>query len=822
MVLPLCGAAQMAGAAGSAAATGLGLGMGKTDLDLAKDLFKQQMRQAKRLWTADWAENSLRHGESCMQSAQQHFESQSMATVSYLQAEKLASQGIKLARDQDSRSYEMTWRAEVRESLRDELSNQNSRFNIIMLCDTVCLGCVFTFVADGNLPIGTHAMMINAYVFCMGLSVMLFSISLWCAVIVVRRLYEHTAAILERKLFCASEELQKAWAHQLANNLPTGPNEMYLLNQAYQKWVSIHLDPIGKASIQLMSIGVVFMFITAGLFIHNTYLIDHNLYAPIFIFWSFVFITSVTVIFMNVTENRREKKKEGVYDNSWQDTNTFELGPFAKILQSAQQLFSSDAIGLADAQRVQSISEQEQEQRDFCTKTHSLAGRVNRLREESQRRTKMRKDVLKLLTTAAEELDALPEELTSQLNQMLYEIEEADSKTAQFINIPSQKTKRRLEKSSFNQSFVERDSNSMLAKKPMSPPIDAHSVRLSLPSIRKKLGELPVTTLLRLRNISDEPLRLKSGLQLKKGQYIKSLKTTDTHGNTACYHLFPISEIKPRSEVVVVARSGSGYMRYSGIDGAISYTNRDQSWTMKISFINSLINMRTCKVDAYCNVDDEDPSQDESLLEEGHYVDKKNKDQYWIISKDELDTKANNEIAITIDVLRGEEATKAATQYRQSQVSLKSGYLLRSRNYGLGLQWIQKYLILTPKDIICSPDSTSATQNKIALYNVRNVIPTTDMVKNYVFEIHVIVDGGNDTSIPFVYKLAADSLGDRDDWINKISHAAGIDNHRHGSDTESEFEWIDGHNLKKSSSTSKDLSAVECVHGVSGTDVYSV
>merc|ERR1712151_946284 len=100
MVLPLCGAAQMAGAAGSAAATGLGLGMGKTDLDLAKDLFKQQMRQTKRLWTADWAESSLRHGESCMQSAQQHFESQAMATVSYLQAEKLASQGIKLARDQ--------------------------------------------------------------------------------------------------------------------------------------------------------------------------------------------------------------------------------------------------------------------------------------------------------------------------------------------------------------------------------------------------------------------------------------------------------------------------------------------------------------------------------------------------------------------------------------------------------------------------------------------------------------------------------------------------------------------------------------------------
>ena len=92
--------------------------------------------------TADWAEASVRHGEAIMQAAQHHSESQAMATVSYYQAERLASQSIKLARDQDSRAYEMVWRAEVRESLRDELGNQNNRFNIIMLCDTVCLGCV--------------------------------------------------------------------------------------------------------------------------------------------------------------------------------------------------------------------------------------------------------------------------------------------------------------------------------------------------------------------------------------------------------------------------------------------------------------------------------------------------------------------------------------------------------------------------------------------------------------------------------------------------------------------------------------------------------
>jgi hypothetical protein len=238
MVLPLAGgAAKAVGAAGSAGATALGIGLGKSGLDLSRGLFQEQMRQTKRLWTADWAEASVRHGEAIMQAVQHHSEGQAMATASYYQAEKLASQSIKLARDQDSRAYEMAWRTEVRESLRDELGNQNNRFNIIMLCDTVCLGCVFTLVADGSVPAETPPILINAFVCCLGVSIMLFSISLWGSVIMVRRLHDNTAARLERKLFVESEDLQQAWQQQLARNTPTGAQEIYLVQQAYEKWV---------------------------------------------------------------------------------------------------------------------------------------------------------------------------------------------------------------------------------------------------------------------------------------------------------------------------------------------------------------------------------------------------------------------------------------------------------------------------------------------------------------------------------------------------------------------------------------------------------
>ena len=67
MVVAAAAAAKAAHMAGSAAASAAGFGMGKADMDLSRDLFKLQMCQAKRLWAADWAENSIRHGESCMQ-----------------------------------------------------------------------------------------------------------------------------------------------------------------------------------------------------------------------------------------------------------------------------------------------------------------------------------------------------------------------------------------------------------------------------------------------------------------------------------------------------------------------------------------------------------------------------------------------------------------------------------------------------------------------------------------------------------------------------------------------------------------------------------
>lgn len=820
-------AAQAAGAAGSAGAAALGLGLGKTDLDLTRELFKMQMRQAKRLWTADWAENSVRHGEQCMQSAQQHAEAQAMAAAAYFQAEKLASQGIKLARDQDSRAYEITWRAEVRESLRDELANQNNRFNTVLLCDSVCLGCAFSLVADGSPPVETPVILLNAYIFSLGLSITLFSISLWCSVIVVRRLHEHTASILERKLFAQSEDLQKTWAHQLAKNLPTGPHEMYLVNQAYEKWVAAYLGPIGKCSIHMMSIGVVTLFITAGLLMHNRYLIDYpNAISAVAIFWFTVFVTSVTVLYMKFSEDLSEKRKEGIYDSSWYDKqSSVETGPFAKISRAAEELFSAAAVELSSQQRMDSLVNRERMERDCCVDTIPLQERVHSLREESEQRAATRRDVLKLLTTATEEMDALPEDLTARLNKMLHDIDEADRRTADNLVVttqPQQKSPSCSGNCSGNDTepmhFGPCTTNNGRLRKPPrrtmpSQPIEAQGIPVSLGSLRKKLGEVPLTTLLKIKNLSEEPLRLKSGVQLKGGKYIKSLSLNQM-GHTVTYHLYPGTEIPPRTEILVAARSSGGWIPTSGIDGTIIYTNRDESWMFRISFCNELFrNKRKCIVKASSVATSSSHKKkvtgDDDSAEEN--INTPTASRYWEISKDEFDRKANNEIAISIDLLQGEEATKAAFNYHQSLLAIKSGFLLKNNAVGMGLQWQRLWFELTPTQIVYQDMESSKKRHRIAIKDVTSARRGFDMVKNNVFEIHTNIEGSRP------YKLAAASQMERDDWIFKILGAAGIIEVT--GDVEEETSLVPSEDDFDDASPLED--SIECVPNGSGVEVLS-
>ena len=143
-----------------------------------------------------------------------------------------------------------------------------------------------------------------------------------------------------------------------------------------------------------------------------------------------------------------------------------------------------------------------------------------------------------------------------------------------------------------------------------------------------------------------------------------------------------------------------------------------------------------------------------------------NDDEYWAISKDELDRKANNEVVVTIDVRKGtkEDVDRVRNEYQESQRTIKAGILYKNRPSGLRLYWQERYFILT---------STELTYRKstIPLKNITKVqVGTGDLVHPHVFEIHVnhTIEGRGGTGRKEPYKLAASTAADRDDWMNQI------------------------------------------------------
>jgi hypothetical protein len=92
-----------------------------------------------------------------------------------------------------------------------------------------------------------------------------------------------------------------------------------------------------------------------------------------------------------------------------------------------------------------------------------------------------------------------------------------------------------------------------------------------------------------------------------------------------------------------------------------------------------------------------------------------------MISKDEVDHKANNEIIITIKCIRGKQASELAFQRHQSELILKSGYLQLGNKILLNKQWNNRWFELTSKALVHSCDKTSRGKTRLSFVNVTSV-----------------------------------------------------------------------------------------------------
>ena len=519
---------------------------------------------------------------------------------------------------------------------------------------------------------------------------MMFTVSLWSAVIIVRRLNESTASTLERKLYFSDEALQALWRQQLESDQPTGTEIMVALATAYDAWVDENCEPIGSRATIMLSSGVVSLFVAAGVITHARYMVEFEgrAAAAISLFWGCVFVTVSTVVAMQTREDRREKRKEGPYDSAWQDAMHTRAGKgasspggdglqphqaevtdlYAKVTRAGKRLQSAmQAPGYATTDSVVASEQREEEERAECAATNALRENWELLRQQSAERRAVREEVVQMLTAAGvkEEREALPEELTTQLNKILYNVDQIDSQTQEAIEqasasmaetpvLPSQAALAATTSavvgtnpgtSADTITRTQSRQQPPQAPMPLAPmigPVDSANSPVYLPEVRRKLGDIARTTLLRIRNESTEVLRCVSGRVLEAGMWVESMEVPQQqHAGRSKLELLPPDQIPPRTEVVVAARSTGSLVPTSGVEGRLLYAARqDESWTFEVDFKNFLISSkRSVRVRA------SQAGGDGAALRRTATT-----AVAWEIQKDELDRKENNEVIVCTPV----------------------------------------------------------------------------------------------------------------------------------------------------------------------------
>lgn len=675
-----CAPAAAVGVAANAAATGTGLGLAQTQNDLANSIFLKQMMQAKRFFTAQMAQASYQNSENMAQAAQQHSQGQALGMMSYYQSEKMNSQQIRLSMLQDERAYEMQWRSVVRDMIRDELENRLNQYDALLLVDAIAIGFVYALVnPDGALPddfIETQPRAINIYIILLAIQVILFTYSMWLCIILRRRLSSNSAASLELQFFATSKEIRQHWENDLTFGVPSGQRLMCIVAAENQKWFDENITKKGTKAFALMTVGFLVTCICAGICIAGVYgrgtviARDNNgqiIWAMHYVFWIASALLMALIFVSWIREDSYERKGLHAYEKSWMDYQD-QAGADAKINLYTEELNNDQMQRLGSLERCEKYRDKELVERKYVARPEHIHKLAESLRKQADLRLQIRQLTLASLTSATEELDTLPDDLIGQMHSVLLEMDEVDRETSKLVTAPVKYMTGVRNPNQFDgfdcsstvgsgqldgfddaipvnisggKSFYVTGESGLKTRKPT----DAGGQAINFKALRTKLGDIAITSIIRIRNTSDVPFRLKNGLTLKAGAYVKDLLVNiyDDDGSRyrETYHLFPILELLPHSEVVIAARSkGPALLPTSGIDGELEYQTKAGTHTFRISFTNDLFNGAATS----CNI-------------ASKYEDQEN----FKIVQETVDSKRNSEVVITIE---------QGLLHRKSRVSL--------------------------------------------------------------------------------------------------------------------------------------------------------
>eukprot|EP01048_Picozoa_sp_COSAG05_P013917 COSAG05_NODE_1529_length_4623_cov_45.328912_2_plen_326_part_00 len=216
------------------------------------ELFERQIAQDKKFFYASYAEAVAHHSEAYGQAARLHAQSYAQSISAYWQAERVHQREFVQSRMHHREQLEVTMEAEIRDGLRDEFAYKNNRFNTLMVCDTVMLGCAFGLVSDGGLPDPVQPFMAWLYMSGLLLSVSLLTVSLWCSFIVCRRLNQYTAWVLMNQ---QSRTTGGGSVRSIAEQM----NATSIRN-AFDNWFKRHCVYLGTKSEQSLCAGVICLF----------------------------------------------------------------------------------------------------------------------------------------------------------------------------------------------------------------------------------------------------------------------------------------------------------------------------------------------------------------------------------------------------------------------------------------------------------------------------------------------------------------------------------------------------------------------------------
>ena len=430
------------------------------------------------------------------------------------QAEKMHWREFKWNYLHEKRAYLIAQGAEIREGLRDTLSARTYEFNNVMLCDTVCLGASFALVVEGSPPETASTLMLALYVAVVASAIAMFIVSLWCSVIVTRRLNFRSAGELEL-IFAKEKEASFATDYIL--------NKQWETMEWYTNYLDQHTGRLGGPAKVLMPCGVVLLFIAAGLLIQMRFVHVYDTAAPFVCFWV-IATTSVSVICsLEYAERQEEKRKQGVYNKElYRGQN--EAG--SKITRKLEEMAET-----AEKKFIEFDMEEDELTVKFPS-LDSIEAKCAAIKVNTDERNDMRSKVKQLITSGDVQTDKnMKDDDRSDINDVLNLVKQADDDLADNVVDKSDG-----EGQCDSESDTEGDSKGWAILRAKSTrhdlqivldgPLDAR-VNANywvqepvLKSVRNFVGESYRSTILRIKNFGDEPLTHKRG-ELHSGSYVE-------------------------------------------------------------------------------------------------------------------------------------------------------------------------------------------------------------------------------------------------------------------------------------------------------------